>query len=118
MICTHGSLTPPEPVHQLVAGLERDESFIDAAVCIDHGLLRIDFPESEFSIRLRTTAGATASLAIMAIVREPAPSLQTWWATWSVSAPADELNQVIVDEVTYHRARFHRMLRENMRCEY
>jgi hypothetical protein len=118
MICAHGSLTPPEPVHQLAAGLARDESFIDAAVCIDHGLLRVDFPESEFSIRLRTTAGATASLDITGIVREPAPSLQTWWTTWSVSAPAGELNRVIVGEVAYHRRRFHRMLRENVRREY
>jgi hypothetical protein len=118
MICAHWSLTPPEPVHELIADLGRDESFIDAAVRIDHGLLRIDFPESEFSIRLRTTARATASLDITGIVREPAPSLQTWWATWSVLAPAGELNRVIVDEVTCHRRRFHRMLRENMRCEY
>jgi hypothetical protein len=115
VICTHQPSTPPEPVHELAADL--GESLIDSAVCIDRGLLRIDFPESEFSIRLRTTAGATASLAITAIVREPAPSLQTWWTTWSVFAPAGELDRVIVDEVTHHRRRFQRMLQENIRCE-
>jgi hypothetical protein len=115
MICTHQPSTPPEPVHELAVGL--GESLIDAAVWIDHDLLRIDFRESEFSIRLRTTAGATASLAITGIVREPAPSLQTWWTTWSVSAPAGELDRVIVDEVTDHRLRFRRILQENIRCE-
>ena len=115
MICTHQPPTPPEPVHELAADL--GESLIDAAVSIDHGLLRIDFPESEFSIRLRTMAGATASLAIIGIVRESAPGLQTWWTTWSISAPAGELDRVIVDEVTHHRRRFQRMLQENVRCE-
>jgi hypothetical protein len=115
MICTHQPSTPPEPVHKLAANL--GESLTDAAVSIDHGLLRIDFPESEFSIRLRTTAGASASLAITGIVREPVPSLQTWWTTWSVSVPAGELGRVIVDEVTYHRRRFQRMLQENIRYE-
>ena len=115
MICTYQPLTPPEPVHELAVGL--GESLIDATVSIDRRVLRIDFPESEFSIRLRTTAGAGASLAITGIVREPAPSLQTWWATWSVSVPAGELDRVIVDEVTHHRRLFQRMLQENVRCE-
>ena len=116
MICTHQPSVPQELVHELTAGL--GESFTDASVRIDHGLLHIDFSESEFSIRLRTTAGGTASVDITGIVREPAPSLQTWWASWSVSAPAGELDRVIVDEVTSHRCRFRRMLRENIRREY
>ena len=116
MICTHQPSTPPGPDHELAAGL--GESLVDATVCIDHRVLRIDFPESEFSIRLRATAGAGASLAITGIVREPAPSLQTWWATWSVPVPAGELDRVIVDEVTQHRRLFQRMLKENVRCEF
>ena len=116
MICTHQPSTPPEPVNDLAADL--GESLGDATVCIDHGLLHIDFPESEFSIRLRTMAGASASLAITGIVREPAPSLQTWWTSWSVSVPAGELDRAIVDEVTQQRSRFQRMLQENVRCEY
>ena len=115
MNCTHQPSTPPEPVQELAA--ELGESLIDAAVSIDHGTLRIDFPESEFSIRLRTTVGASAALAITGIVREPTPSLQTWWTTWSVSAPVGELDHVIVDEVTHHRGRFQRMLQENIRYE-
>ena len=114
MICMHQP-SVPEPVHGLAARL--GESLIDAAVCLDHGLLRIDFPESEFSICLRTTAEASASLAITGIVREPAPSLQTWWTTWSVSGPAGEIDRVIVDEVTHHRRRFQRMLQDNVRDE-
>ena len=115
MICAHQPSAPPERLHELAA--ELGESLTDAVVRIDQGLLRIDFPESEFSIRLRTTAVASASLDITGIVREPAPSLQTWWAAWSVSVPVGELDRVIVDEVTHHRRRFQRMLQENIRSE-
>jgi hypothetical protein len=114
-MCADQPPVPPELAAELAAGL--GESLAGAAVSIGRGVLRIDFPESEFSVRLRAAAGAGASLAITGIAREPAPGLQTWWAAWSVPVPAGELGRVIVDEVTYHRRRFRRMLQENIRCE-
>lgn len=117
MIACSGDTSPSAAyAREVEAALASNDHLGAERVVVDGQRVVIEFGESDFAIRF-SEAGENGGflLRITAAVRAQDPSLDTWWAQWSVPAPRGATADLAIQEVAASRARFQRMLQEKFR---